>query len=334
MSTQRLLFVENYKYFMNWSDCVEGIKITGLAMFLFMKTKVEEEEGIKPILKDVRLFFEHNKQYMKQVSDKVYMISHSHRCCCTKCTPLFNIIEEKFIQPGYPIYIEDPKEVEDPSSTLLRMCLNDKEIRTKNLMDGDLKNVCKVMDRCQLIKTPENIKEVIDYRNKVMHSSSNELSDSLKDTYLTEFENLLRAYYTDVVDGFLKLIVDLKSNKHQTDDSFTEIERSIEIQIKVVENDQREFERLGYKVPTLDDVLEIVKKHKGTFEDVNRIKQLREATLDEAIKAGKKKGAEALKEGGFVGEKLGSITGGAGAYAAGNAKMVYDALKKKRLDKS
>jgi predicted nucleic acid-binding protein len=77
-------------------------------------------------------------------------------------------------------------------------------------------------------------------------------------------------------------------------------------------------------VPTLDQIQEMIRNTTGMLKEEKRLKEkldkMQVLTLDEAIAVGAANGAQRLERGGVIGRIVGRVTGGTGAFVAGQYK--------------
>ncbi|XP_053380985.1 uncharacterized protein LOC128549024 [Mercenaria mercenaria] len=344
MSSHRFLFVRDHEDFFNWSACIVALNLTKEALCEYMQEIAEGYAQSLPDIKHVAIFIEHNRSHFRKNNGKSY-IMEKLKCCCMPCTSLYKRIQDDMLgSPESSILLETPENVGKSKLwwILLKMNLSHAGKNTQRIQDCDLKLLCRIVQRCRLFAPVKNIEKVIANRNSLMHNSFNEISTKTKQTYLSALKELLespglkdespwlkdrpkvqlkdrRTKLQKAINEITNMM--LHNNRFQsTYEDCDELKQSITAQMEAIETDLEEFNRKNLNVPTLEEIMRIVKRNKVTVEQRKVLEERKEATLDEAVKIGKQDGGQVLQAVGFVGEYVGGMAGEAGAWVAGKFK--------------
>ncbi|XP_053391246.1 uncharacterized protein LOC128554057 isoform X2 [Mercenaria mercenaria] len=325
MSSHRFLFVRDHEKFFNWSASIIALNLTKEALYEYMEEIADRYvRGLATDEKNhIVDFIEHNRRYFPNRDGKALMMEKL-KCSCIPCASLYKRIQDDLLgSPESSVLLETPENVGRSKLWWILLKMNSRHAGkdTQQIEDCDLKLLCRIVQRCRLFAPVKNIEKVIAYRNMLMHNSSNEISTETKRSYLSVLEELLES---PGLKGRPK-ISGMKfhnSRFHSTYEDCDELKQSMKWQIEAIEKDMEEFNRKHLNVIKLEEIMRIIKKNKDTVTVEQRkiIEGRKVATLDEAVEIGKQDGEQALKAGGFVGECVGGLAGGAGAWVAGNVR--------------
>ncbi|XP_053391247.1 uncharacterized protein LOC128554057 isoform X3 [Mercenaria mercenaria] len=283
MSSHRFLFVRDHEKFFNWSASIIALNLTKEALYEYMEEIADRYvRGLATDEKNhIVDFIEHNRRYFPNRDGKALMMEKL-KCSCIPCASLYKRIQDDLLgSPESSVLLETPENVGRSKLWWILLKMNSRHAGKDTQQIED----CDLKLLCRIVQ-----------RCRLFAPVKNiEKISGMK------FHN---------------------SRFHSTYEDCDELKQSMKWQIEAIEKDMEEFNRKHLNVIKLEEIMRIIKKNKDTVTVEQRkiIEGRKVATLDEAVEIGKQDGEQALKAGGFVGECVGGLAGGAGAWVAGNVR--------------
>lgn len=318
MSSTREWLVKHDEFFF-WADSVFALRDTKNVLRKFTKDKVEDfldsnftsEE--KNHLK--REFVPHNRQY-RNLPEMV----KKQRCSDPVCTRIWKKIVENHIQDEPALFFDDVKG--DTGCDLwwifLKRYLPKGYTTIKSFHDCDAIAFCKIFERCRLFENVNNDKlsKLVYTRNKLMHSSTNEVTANEKREYINDMIKFLadetfndRAEIQDVIQQLGKDKGKIRDDSCNHLKQFKELNDALELQKKSIEKDLKYFSTLNLTMPDLEM---LANKTKENLDTVRKSIDLQATVLQVTVQGG----LAGSHEMGF----LGYYAGAAGAFVVGNMR--------------